>query len=823
MRARSIVAAMAVGLVAVACSDSGASTSSSPSSSNGSVASSPADPDTVPVSTPSGKDGYAVTITRTEYGIPHIVADDWGSLGFGQGFAFAEDRACTLLDQVVKVRGERSRWFGPGEDDANLDSDFAYRHLHLEEDAAAHIAALPTNIADMVNGYVAGFNRELVDEGPSGWCAGKDWVQPITVSDLYAYLNDTLLFASSGVLLGPIATAQPPADAGETAGGTTDTGAAAMPDLQPDLASNGWAIGSALSENGHGMLLANPHFPWEGEKRLWESQLTLTTGELNVYGVTLSGVPGVLIGFNDHIAWTHTVSAGFRMTLYELALTPGDATSYRYGDTDRAMTSEDISIDVLQADGSTAARTRTMWSSHYGPMLELPFGWTTEKAYTLRDANLDNGDALQQFFGMDAATNMDEFIDAHRTANGIPWVNTIAASDDGRAWYADTAATPDLSDAAIAGWQAAVAAGGTAKLVFDNGAILLDGSDPANEWVDDPAATRPGILPFDQQPQLERDDFVFNANDSHWLANPDELLTGYSPLTGAEAVAQSPRTRMNAVILTDPAVRGDDDRISFDELQQAWLAERGMISELLLPQVLAACDRQPTVAADACAALRGWDGRYLVDSKGAALWREFLASFDNSDLFDAGALFATPFDPTDPVSTPNTLVADDDAVLGHLAATAALLTANGFALDAALGDVQFDARAHGDSADDQHIGLPGGTFFDGTASVVDCCSGSNTLAPGGNTGGSLDGLIINDIGYPVTNGNSFVMTLEFTDDGPRAEAVLTYGQPDDPSSPEYTSQTKVYAAGTFRAIRFTDADIAADPTATTKSLSAPRA
>ena len=57
-------------------------------------------------------DGYVASIMRTEYGVPHIVADDWGSLGFGQGYAFAQDRACTLIDQVIKVRGERSKWFG---------------------------------------------------------------------------------------------------------------------------------------------------------------------------------------------------------------------------------------------------------------------------------------------------------------------------------------------------------------------------------------------------------------------------------------------------------------------------------------------------------------------------------------------------------------------------------------------------------------------------------------------------------------------------------------------------------------------------------------
>ena len=99
------------------------------------------------------------------------------------------------------------------------------------------------------------------------------------------------------------------------------------------------------------MLLANPHFPWEGEKRLWESHLTLTTGEVNAYGVTLSGVPGILIGFNDAVAWTHTVSAGYRMTLYQLSLVPGDPTSYVYGD-------EVQGDDAHRRDRRGAARRR---------------------------------------------------------------------------------------------------------------------------------------------------------------------------------------------------------------------------------------------------------------------------------------------------------------------------------------------------------------------------------------------------------------------------------------------------------------------------------
>lgn len=91
-----------------------------------------------PTTKPVADDAYSATITRTDHGIPHIVAADLGSVMFGQGYAFAQDRACTVLDQVVKVRSQRSAWFGPGENDANLTTDFAYLHLGLRDRAQTY-------------------------------------------------------------------------------------------------------------------------------------------------------------------------------------------------------------------------------------------------------------------------------------------------------------------------------------------------------------------------------------------------------------------------------------------------------------------------------------------------------------------------------------------------------------------------------------------------------------------------------------------------------------------------------------------------------------
>ena len=74
---------------------------------------------------------YQATIRRTTDGVPHIVAADWGSLSFGQGYASAEDRSCDLADQVIKIKGERAKWLGAGDNNANVDSDFSWKAIGI--------------------------------------------------------------------------------------------------------------------------------------------------------------------------------------------------------------------------------------------------------------------------------------------------------------------------------------------------------------------------------------------------------------------------------------------------------------------------------------------------------------------------------------------------------------------------------------------------------------------------------------------------------------------------------------------------------------------
>lgn len=768
---------------------------------------------------------YRATIRRTSFGIPHITADDLGSAAFGQAYAFAEDHACILADQIVKVRGERAKYLGPGEGGKNLNSDYGYLALGVRERAGAMLEKQGEDVRALIDGYVAGYNQYLADTGIAaipGHCRGADWVQPITAEDLGAYYLNLGLSASGVQLADFIATAQPPGSALQLPGPPArDLAAAAA----SGLGSNGWAIGGERSESGMGMVVANPHFPWIGELKLWESHVTVPD-VLNVYGATLMGVPGVLIGFNEGMAWTHTFSvAGKRFTIYTLDLVPGEPTRYYYDGEVRDMTSKTFTIAVKQADGSTKEESRTIWFTHYGPMLNVnDFGWSQDIAVTYRDANLDKTGLIAQFHGMNRATTLGDFKAVYPAADGIPWVHTMATSKDGEVWYIDAASTPNLSAEAIAGWEKSLEDGELLPtLLYEQaGVVVLDGSSSMNEWVNAPGRTD-GLVPVEAVPQLAgRRDFVMNANDSHWLANPAAPLTGYSRMHGDDRIPQSLRTRMNLTMLTEVApggASGVEGKFSREELKAAILGDRSMSAELLRAAVAERCQGAGPVdvggesvdVSPACPVLAGWSGLFTVDAVGAALWREFMGAFSTVHTKEAGPLFAVPFDPDDPIGTPTGLqpppeMGAKDLVLDRLARGVKNLKEAGVALDARLGDVQFAER------NGERFAVHGGQAADGTANQVYYSLFKTTTEPVPSRAEPIS--TVTDLvpgGYEVNYGSSYVMAMEFTAEGPVADAILTYGQSDDVTSPHHTDQLRRFSETAWRPILFSEAAIADDP------------
>jgi acyl-homoserine-lactone acylase len=739
---------------------------------------------------------YNAQIKRTSYGVAHITARSFADLGFGEGYAQAEDHLCSIADQVIKARGERSRYFGPGKANEHLHNDIAMKALRIRERGSEYLAKQPRNIQDWYAGFVAGYNRYLELTGKTnvpGWCQGADWVFPITAADMTAYQQVVLLVTTG--FAGMIATAEPPASNG------TPTAAIYSYEM-PDVASNGWGIGRERSESRRGMLIANPHYPWVGSNRFWEKHLTIPR-KLNVYGVSLIGNIGVSIGFNKDVAWTHTVSAGKRFTAFTLDLVPGKPTTYRFGNETREMTSRSVTVEVKQPDGTLKPQQRTVWFTHHGPVVNVAgLGWTAKRAVAVRDANADNNGAASQWLAMNQAQSMAEFQAAHEKHQGMPWVNTIAASRDGAAWYADSASTPNLSKAALDLWLERRKNDPVVKRFDQQGMILLDGSDPRFDWQNDSASTKPGVVGYANTPRIERADYVFNANDSFWIANSKAPITGgFSPLHGEQNTIRSLRTRNNDLTLSNlspdkPA--GSDGRFSLDEMANALLSNRSLAAELFKDELLLRCNKANL--GEACRVLGAWNGRFDLDSRGAVLFREWLGQYQQADFLGRGRLYAIDFDPKDPSNTPRGL-AEGDLAVENLKKAAQVLQSRQIALDAPLGELQYANKAG------RRMPVHGGDgFIDGLMNMQRNSRNTTTLEPMEEPKLVQGSRILTEKGYPVVHGSSFILALEYTDKGsPRAKAFLTYSQSGDPKSPHFTDQTELFARKQWRPVLF-DAD-----------------
>ncbi len=784
----------------------------------------------------------SVTIRWTSYGVPHITAHSWQGLGYGQGYAFAKEDICTLADQIVKVRSERSKWFGAGEKDANVMSDMAYKAMEVVPHAQIFWDEQITQRSQqMLTGYVQGYNARLAEVGKGGLpspCKDADWVQPITEIDLLAYYADLGELASARNFKQYLTIAHPPNETTQNdwprwldpLTGTEQTLAFGK-ELDPmrlmQIGSNGWGLGKEKTADGHGAVLANPHFPWFGELRLWESHLTIP-GEVDVAGASLMGVGGVLIGHNQHVAWTETVSASRKFTVYKLPVVKGDPTSYTVDGKVMKMTSHEETIQIKQPDGTFKTKTQTFWKSHHGPILVVGgLGeWTTETVFTLRDANAMNGRLIDHFLGFAVAQSVADIADVCKSVQANPWTNTMSADDQGNAFYTESHSTPNIAQAVMDAWKANDDI--IVKLLRDNGVVLLDGSTAANDWLVKPGARENGLTPWEETPHQLRTDFVFNANDSHWMTNPAALLEGYGPMFGAEKTARSARTRMNLAFLMGvgkDAAAGEDGKFTQDELTTMFMNDHVHSADLALPDVLTACQGVTNVTVGkatvdvgaACAILGKWDRTASPSGKGALLWREFWYDKD-------GPAWSHKFDLADPIATPYGMplapTGTDNPSIQTLARAVLVLQNAKIPLDAAVPDFEYTLKGT------ERLAIHGSDDPEGAFQVVGWVPNENDTILADqrmqtpDAGVTASGLAVGQ-GYPINYGSSFVMVCMLTAEGPKAKAILTYGQSSDPLSPQFTDQAKLFSQRKFRDMPFTDAEIAADPNVTTQTLTHP--
>jgi acyl-homoserine-lactone acylase len=730
---------------------------------------------------------YKAEVTEiqwTSYGVPHIKAENYTDLGEGLGYVMAKDRYCNVVETIITAKSERAKYLGHGVNDSNINSDFAYLHIGTYQQAKNSFALLDSRTQELMRGYAAGFNYAIKNNVHyDGDCAAK--LKTIDHLDLFASNLAINYWPFIGEYLQEIGMAehpklesvnqllQRPKSLAERAKG-----------------SNGWALGKTMTATGKGMLLSNTHLPHSGKFAWYEVHLSIPN-KLNVYGSILPGFITPAVGFNDTFSWTHTWTPSTTGSFYLLKPAADNPLAYVYGNEKKSLIENHYKIQLKNADGTLRAVNRTLYASHYGPIISFDFNG---HMISIKDAPSLQLDRADYWLKLALSKNVDQAVNLNAQGYRTGFQNIMMADSWGDTFYADLASVPNLSNEA---WQVI----SQTPSLLEYGGTVLDGSNPVFEWQQ--------TVPFADIPKRYSDTYVQNANEAPWLVNMMEPLVDYSPLYGGSEYEQSPRTQLSLVMLEE--LKNRVEKTQLKDLHHVMADKRIYSAELSLDDLVARCQAYPEYQIDqrtidlqpACNVLAAWDKKANLNSVGSHLFREYSNVLQmHKDLEGCEDIcWRDVFDASIPLTTPGRLpeVADPNNDLHLKALATAVLT-----LDAA--NIDVNAKV----SDYQHLvkGNRSYPIAGGAGDLTGSFSSVNVEISDEKDVFSYTGL--NENGYEINAGDGFVFLLEFTKQGVNANSLLLYSQSNNPNSAHYFDQAPLIDGEKYKPVLFTEKNIKDD-------------
>ncbi len=433
----------------------------------------------------------AVDIVRDAEGIPHIYARSANDAYFALGFVHAQDRLWQLEMNRRIAAGRMAEVLGP----KAVDTDRFLRTLGIRRNAEAIHARLSEDTRSALEAYASGINAYLDNrKGPlppefiiTGAVAPTHWEpvdsigwQTMMAWDLGANWSQELLRMrmSQHLSLNQINEFLPPYPGDpvmktrdytklyQDLAGTTQQLAAvakiAPPSFVEGMGSNNWVLSGGLSETGKPLLANDPHLGLSAPA-LWYFAHLSAPG-LNVIGATLPGIPAVVLGRNDRIAWGFTNTAPDVQDLYIEKINPANPAQYQTPD---GWTEFKVRQEIIKVKGKPDVMIEVRETRH-GPVISgalpiiakapidakkhvIAFAWTA-----LRPDDL----TLQAGVKMNRAQNWDQFLEAAKDF-GAPQQNMVFADIDGNIGFVAPGRVPvrkpenDLKGLAPApGWDA---------------------------------------------------------------------------------------------------------------------------------------------------------------------------------------------------------------------------------------------------------------------------------------------------------------------------------------------------------------------------------
>ena len=250
----------------------------------------------------------------------------------------------------------------------------------------------------------------------------------------------------------------------------------------PANGSNNWAVAGSRTKSGRPILSNDPHLRLSLPAIWFEMQLH--TPGFNAYGVSFPGIPGIVIGFNEHIAFGFTNSGRDVKDYYDIKFK--DETRREYWFNNSWKTSENR-IEEIKVKGSLTVLDTVSYTV-FGPVMYDNSNQDILKdnrAYALRWVAHDPSNILKMWHLLNRAKNYDDYLAAIKYFN-VPGQNMLFASKDGD----------------IALWQQA-----TFPLRWkDQGLFVMPGVDSSYMWK--------GFIPQEENPHVinPSEGYISSAN-----------------------------------------------------------------------------------------------------------------------------------------------------------------------------------------------------------------------------------------------------------------------------------------------------------------------
>ncbi len=594
-----------------------------------------------------------VEIIRDDFGVPHIYAATTHDLFVAQGYVHAQDRFWQMDFWRHIGQGRLSEMFGSSQ----IDSDTFLRTLGFTRLSQTEYEALDDGLQEILEAYAEGVNAYL-DERTGSTLSfeyaalvlqsrgyePEPWEPVDTISwarmmawDLGANMGTEI---ERAILAGTLPRSRveelfpaypsdrpyilPPSSPYASGGpATTDLYAnlpvGALADLLTsasrritaiddllgetgaEIGSNNWVVAGSKTSTGMPLLANDPHLSIQMPSIWYEVGLHCGSDcPFNVTGFSFAGVPGVVIGHNERIAWGVTNLAADTQDLYIERINPDDPGQYQ---SNGQWVDLDVRTEVIEIAGTTPKQIEVATTAHgpiisdrYGPLedfgkeagIEVP----ADYAVALRWTALEPSRLVDAVLSINLAATWDEFRDAVGRWD-IAGQNFVYADVDGNIGYQSSGRVPIRSQG--------------------------DGRWPVAGWTD--ATEWTGFIPFEEMPS------VFNPPEGFLHSANQHVVDGSYPYFLAYDLAYGYRGDRIVDVLTEA------DGIDVGFMADLQRDSRNLNAEAVVPALLNLETNEP-VAGDAQHLLGEWADlgeesyQQQADSPGAALyaavWRNLL-------------------------------------------------------------------------------------------------------------------------------------------------------------------------------------------------------